>query len=147
MSAVLRGPGSGHLAENVLHFVRVLRGAGMALGPAKVLDALKAVEATGIEDREDFRSALAAVLVTRRDQVELFDQAFDLFWRHPRLVEKMIAALLPRVHSRTGAPPPPAIPERLAHALLGDRAAPPAEPEREIELDAALTFSSREILQ
>ena len=147
MSAVLRGAAGGHLAENVLHFVRVLRGAGLALGPAKVLDALAAVEATGIDNREDFRAALAAVLVSRRDQVELFDQAFDLFWRHPRLVEKMIASLLPRVHSRAGAPPPPAIPERLAHALLGDRAGPPSEPERELDLDAAFTFSPREVLQ
>ena len=138
---------SGHLAENVLHFVRVLRGTGMAVGPAKVLDALAAVEATGIDSREDFRAALCAVLVSRRDQVELFEQAFDLFWRNPRLVEKMIAALLPRVHSRTGAAPPPAIPERLAHALVGGRAKPPAEPERELELDAAFTFSPREVLQ
>ena len=138
---------SGHLAENVLHFVRVLRGTGMAVGPAKVLDALAATEAIGIDNREDFRAALAAVLVSRRDQLELFDQAFDLFWRHPRLVEKMIASLLPRVHSRTGTPPPPAIPERLAQALLGDRAAPPPEPGREIELDAAFTFSPREVLQ
>ena len=140
-------PGRGFLAENVLHFVRVLRGAGMALGPAKVLDALAAVQATGIDNREDFRSALAAVLVSRHEQLELFDQAFDLFWRHPRLVEKMIASLLPRVHARAGATPPPAIPERLAQALLGERAGRPPDRERELELDAAFTFSPREILQ
>lgn len=146
-AAVARAGGAGHLAENVLHFVRVLRGAGLALGPAKVLDALAAVQATGIDRREDFRAALAAVLVSRREHIELFDQAFDLFWRHPRLVEKMIAALLPRVHSRTGTPPPPAIPERLAQTLLGDRAGKPLQPERELELDAAFTFSPREVLQ
>ena len=67
--------GAGFLAENVVHFVRVLRGAGLALGPAKVLDALAAVQATGIDHRDDFRSALAAVLVSRREQVELFEQA------------------------------------------------------------------------
>ena len=137
---------TGHLAENVLHFVRVLRGAGLALGPAKVLDALAAVRAAGIDRREDFRAALCAVLVSRREQLELFDQAFDLFWRHPRLVEKMIAAMLPRVHSRTGTPPP-AIPERLAQALVGARAGEPPEPERELELDAAFSFSPREVLQ
>ena len=147
MSAVLRGAARGHLAENVLHFVRVLRAAGLALGPAKVLDALAAVEATGIDNREDFRAALAAVLVSRHDEIEIFEQAFELFWRHPRLVEKMIAAMLPRVHARAGAPPSPAIPERLAHALLGDRAPPPPESERELELDAAFTFSPREVLQ
>jgi uncharacterized protein with von Willebrand factor type A (vWA) domain len=147
VSAVARAAGRGHLAENVLHFVRVLRAAGLDLGPAKVLDALGAVQAAGIDSREDFRAALAAVLVSRREHIEIFDQAFDLFWRHPRLVEKMIAAMLPRVHSRAGTPPPPAIPERLAAALLGEagRQAPP--PEREIELDAAFTFSPREVLQ
>ena len=35
----------GRLAENVLHFVRVLRAAGLPVGPAKVIDAIAAVEA------------------------------------------------------------------------------------------------------
>ena len=34
----------GRLAENVLHFVRVLRHTGMPVGPAKVIDALSAVQ-------------------------------------------------------------------------------------------------------
>jgi len=129
----------------VLHFVRVLRNTGLALGPAKVLDALAAVEAAGVSNREDFRSALAAVLVSRREHLAIFGQAFDLFWRHPRLVEKMIAAMLPRVHGRTGTPPP-ALPERLAEALLGGKPQGPPQ-ERELELDAAFTFSRREVLQ
>ena len=148
MSAVAaRRPGAGHLAENVLHFVRVLRAAGLDLGPAKVLDALGAVQAAGIDSREDFRAALCAVLVSRREHLAIFDQAFDLFWRHPRLIEKMIAAMLPRVHTRAGTPPPPAIPERLAAALLGGAGSQPPPAERELELDAAFTFSPREVLQ
>jgi len=47
----------GKLAENVLYFVRVLRAAGLPVGPAKVLDALAAVQAVGIENRTDFRAA------------------------------------------------------------------------------------------
>ena len=57
----------GRLAENVLHFVRVLRATGIPVGPAKVIDALAAVEAVGIGDRGDFRAALAAVLVSRHE--------------------------------------------------------------------------------
>ncbi|MEP7274970.1 MAG: VWA domain-containing protein [Betaproteobacteria bacterium] len=138
----------GRLAENVLHFVRVLRGAGIPVGPAKVLDALSAVEAVGLDHRSDFRAALAAVLVSRREQLPLFEQAFDLFWRNPKLLEKMLAALLPRVHARTGEPERgPEIPARLAQAMLPQDKPKAAPDEREIELDAALTFSSREVLQ
>ena len=109
----------GRLAENVLHFVRVLRNTGLPLGPAKVIDALSAVEAVGLDNRGDFRAALASVLVARHEHLALFDQAFDLFWRDPKLLEKMLAALLPKVHARTGErKPEPELPARLAQALL-----------------------------
>jgi len=139
----------GFLADNVLHFVRVLRSAGLPLGPAKVIDAIAAVEAVGIANKTDFREALAAVLVSRHEHLVLFEQAFDLFWRNPKLLEKMIAALLPRVHGRMDdARDEPELPSRLAQAML-----PPRLPEThlddedEVELDAAFTFSPREVLQ
>ncbi len=139
----------GYLAENVLHFVRVLRAAGLPVGPAKVIDAIAAVEAVGVANKTDFREALAAVLVSRHEQLILFEQAFDLFWRNPKLLEKMVAALLPRVYGRTGEHrDEPELPSRLAQAML-----PPKRPEvrpddeEEVELDAAFTFSPREVLQ
>jgi uncharacterized protein with von Willebrand factor type A (vWA) domain len=142
------GEGQGRLAENVLHFVRVLRAAGLPVGPAKVLDAIEAVQAVGVDNRTDFRAALAAVLVAKREHLPLFEQAFDLFWRDPKLLEKMIAALLPRVHARTGdAKPPPEVSARLAQAMLPLEKPPGLPDEREIELDAAYTFSNREVLQ
>ena len=67
----------GRLAENILHFVRVLRAAGIPVGPAKVIDAVAAVEAVGIANKTDFREALAAVLVSRREHLPLFEQAFE----------------------------------------------------------------------
>jgi uncharacterized protein with von Willebrand factor type A (vWA) domain len=143
--AVLASLPPGRLATNVVHFVRALRRAGLPLGPGKVIDALAAVEAVGVQQRSDVRAALAAVLVSRHEHLALFEQAFDLFWRHPRLVERMLAALLPRIGGRA---PPPDVPARLAQALL-----PPPVPPRgdrmgeETELDATFTFSSREVLQ
>jgi uncharacterized protein with von Willebrand factor type A (vWA) domain len=144
----LRAPAAtGRLAENVLHFVRVLRAAGLPVGPAKVLDALSSVQAVGVENRTDFRAALAAVLVSRREHLLLFEQAFDLFWRDPKVLERMIAALLPRAHARTGDAAPAALPARLAQALLRV-ARPEVEPDaRELDFDAAFTFSAREVLQ
>ena len=109
----------GRLAENVVHFVRVLRAAGLPVGPARTLDALAAVEAVGLANRDDFRAALAAVLVSRHEQLPIFEQAFDLFWRNPKLLEKLIASLLPRVYGRTGeAPQAPELPARIAQAML-----------------------------
>ena len=89
------------LAENILHFCRVLRAAGLPVGPAKVIAALEAVETVGIEQREDFRAALESVLIERHDQQTLFAQAFELFWRNPRLIERMMELLLPKVYGRT----------------------------------------------
>lgn len=45
---------AGRLSENILHFARVLRRAGLRVGPRQVLDAVEAVEAAGIGTREDF---------------------------------------------------------------------------------------------
>ena len=44
----------GRLAENVMHFARVLRAAGLPIGPDRVLDAVRAVEVAGVERRDDF---------------------------------------------------------------------------------------------
>ena len=43
----------------------------------------------------DFYWTLHAVFVNRRDQRELFDQAFHVFWRNPELLKRMMALLLP----------------------------------------------------
>ena len=37
------------------------------------------------------------MFVNRRDQREIFDQAFHVFWRNPRLLEKMMGLLLPQI--------------------------------------------------
>jgi uncharacterized protein with von Willebrand factor type A (vWA) domain len=139
----------GRLAENVVHFVRVLRAAGLPVGPARTLAALDAVDAVGLSNREDFRAALAAVLVSRHEQLPIFETAFDLFWRNPKLLEKLIASLLPKVFGRTGErSPEPELPARIAQAMLPPLAPDlPREDDDEIDLDAAFTMSPREILQ
>src|SRR5262249_31376487 len=119
----------GRLAENILHFARVLRAAGLPVGPAKVIAALDAVQAVGIEHREDFGRALESVFIERHEQQVLFDQAFELYWRNPRLLERMMQLLLPKVYSRTPRPEAEApLPARLAEAL-----APPRDLAREAE--------------
>ena len=145
-----KDPGESRFVANIMHFARVLRAAGLPVGPGKVLDAIRAVEAVGIGSRSDFYWTLHAVFVNRRDQRELFDQAFHIFWRKPDLLEKMMQMMLPQFEGGE-----PAAGEELARRLaeaLGpekrpgqDEAEEDAEPP--IELDATLSFSAREILQ
>ena len=141
--------GGGRLAENVLHFARVLRAAGLPVGPGKTLDAVRAAETVGLTRRDDFYWALHAVFVNRRDQREIFDQAFHVFWRNPRILERMMQMVLPQFKG----PPDPTAEEmsrRLAEALRG----PPADSddseedgETEMRFDAALTYSDKDVFR
>lgn len=139
--------GDGKLVTNIMHFARALRAAGLPIGPGTVIEALRAVETVGIGNRQDFYWALHAVFVNRRDQRELFDQAFHVFWRNPRILERLTALILPDLGLEAAAVEEE-LSRRLAEALRGDQAAE-AEREREpeVEIDAAMTYSSREQLQ
>ena len=87
-------------AENVTHFARVLRRAGVPVGPDRVIAALEAIEAVGFSHRDDVHAALSAVMLDRHEQQEIFDQAFDAFWRDPKLLEQMMALLLPKIQGK-----------------------------------------------
>ncbi|MFO1218808.1 MAG: VWA domain-containing protein [Burkholderiaceae bacterium] len=142
-------PTPGHLAENVMHFVRVLRTAGMAVGTDRVLLALQALQVAGLESRTDFHAVLSSCLLDRIEHRELFDQAFELFWRDPDLVGRMRAMLLPKVRAQDGMASDVRENRRLADALFPHPPGtpPPEEPPDEQQFDAALTFSEREVLR
>jgi uncharacterized protein with von Willebrand factor type A (vWA) domain len=130
-----------------MYFARALRAAGLPIGPGRVLDAVRAVEAVGVTDRNDFYWTLHAIFVNRRDQRELFDQCFHLFWKDPQLLERMLALALPQIPGGAAEPDPPS--RRVAEALAGNRddVAPETDEETEVEFDAALTYSAQEVLQ
>jgi uncharacterized protein len=145
------GDREGALVANIMHFARALRAAGLPIGPGRVIEGVRAVEAAGPTKRDDFYWALHAVFVNRRDQREIFDQAFRMFWRDPKLLERMMSLLLPP--SPVGqAEDKEKLNRRVAEALHGNRP-PPERPEthaheeHEETIDAVMTFSEREILQ
>jgi uncharacterized protein with von Willebrand factor type A (vWA) domain len=141
------GDQGGAFAENIVHFVRLLRASGLRLGPGKAIDAVRAVEAAGIRRRDDLYWTLFSVLVNRRDQRELFDQAFHIFWRDPKILERMMSLLLPEAEG-TAEPKKSATSQRLRQALLPGRGeSKPAGEPKEVEIDATLTFSADELLQ
>jgi len=136
-------------AENVVHFARVLRSAGIPVGPDRVLAALEAIEAVGVSRRDDVHAALSAVMLDRHEQQPLFDDAFAAFWRDPKLLERMMAELLPKISGRREMNRKRS--QRLADALA---APPPAAggarregPDDQVEFETAFTFSDRERLQ
>jgi len=139
----------GRLVENVAHFVRALRRAGLPLGPGHALRAAEAVAAVDAMDRRQFYWALHAALVARPEERELFDQAFRMFWRSPDYLERMMGMLLPSLDAETAgleAPPPP--PRRLADAFAPETAAEEARPrEQEVEVDMRLVWSGEEQLR
>jgi uncharacterized protein len=130
------------LADNVVHFTRLLRGAGLRLGPASALDALAAAATVDVFHREELFWALHSVLVKRPEDFELFDQAFHLFWRDPEGVNPALAQMLPQIR----VPPASTISRRVAEAWRPPSPAGTAPPER-IEFDAVLTFSADEVLR
>ncbi len=140
---------AGRLVDNIMYFARTLRAAGLPIGPGKVIAAVEALQAAGISSRDDFYWTLHAVFVQRRDQREIFDQAFHIFWKNPQFLQRMMSLLLPRLTIEQPTQDREISP-RLSEALQGDQPAPQADQDdgkEEIQVDAALTFSQREILQ
>jgi uncharacterized protein len=135
----------GRLADNLVHFARALRAAGIPVGPGAVLDALGAVEAAGIGAREDFYWILHAIFVKRHEHSLLFDQAFRIFFRRRGTIDALLAAMLPQAPAPEKEKPPPGA-QRVQEALLASRAEPERKPP-ELETDARLTVSDREVLQ
>ena len=139
---------SGLLTENIMHFARVLRKAGLPVGPGQVLDAIRAVMAVGLSNRNDFYWTLHAVFVKHRTQLDVFDQAFHIFWKNPEILERMMQLILPDISDPNAASPDTEeISRRVAEALfsgMGDQ--PEPQEEEEIEFDATLTWSANEVL-
>ena len=138
--------GDGALAQNVVHFARALREAGLPVGPGAVLDALVAVEAAGFGDRRDFHAALHAVFVKKHEHSLLFDQAFEIFWRRRGLLEKLIAMMSPQAPASRPPQRAEAGATRVAGALFKSKAKQPkALPS--IVRDARFTMSGEEVLR
>ncbi|MBS28767.1 MAG: VWA domain-containing protein [Alphaproteobacteria bacterium] len=145
---------AGKIANNIMHFARVLRAAGLPVGPGKVIEGINAVETVGLGNRDDFYWALHAVFVNRRDQREIFDQAFHVFWRNPKLLERMASLVLPSFVDPDAQQDGEEMNRRLADALKQDQMETPGEGEGgsdeedpEITVDAVMTWSANEVLQ
>ncbi|MDA1348622.1 MAG: VWA domain-containing protein [Chloroflexi bacterium] len=136
---------TGHVLHNLLLFGRLLRRLGLDVHVGRMLDAVAVIEDIGVRRKSDFRFALRTLLVHRRDDLPLFDEAFEVFWRQ-RKDRKSTMDLRSMGEQRryrqpeVGPPPPSQSPSGL------DVETDAAEDELD-RVDLTRTFSAREVLR
>ena len=69
------------MAPNVLAFGRVLKELGIKIGLSQAMDASRGLEHVDVGRRADFQAVLRANLVSHKEEMAVFERAFDLFWR------------------------------------------------------------------
>jgi hypothetical protein len=140
-------PLAGKLAFNIMHFGRVLREAGIPVGPGSVLDALDAVQAGPLSRREDFYWTLHAIFVKRREHKELFDQAFHVFWKKPKMLEQLMQLMYTQIARKPHEKRKDPGFRRLAEAMFDKQEVQSSQKKDELEVDATFTASADEVLR
>ena len=131
---------SGRLADNVALFGRALRAAGLPVGPGHMLDAVAAVELAGLSRRDDLYWTLHAIFVARREQSEIFEAAFRLFWRRRGYVDALEAEMPAGAPAGSAREEPKPGEARVREALRPSRQRP-EEDRVEEEVTARLATS------
>jgi uncharacterized protein len=72
------------LLENLLTFGRLLKRAGIDTHAGRTTDVVEALGHVNLDSRDEVYHASRALLVHRKDQIPIFDIAFDAFWRAHR---------------------------------------------------------------
>ena len=143
LSASNNGGASGHLLRNLLLFEQVLRRLGLDVGSGNVLDLVRAMDYVSMGRKQDFFQAARCILVHRKSDLPLFDEAFQVFWRRPasgystrdlRSMGEQRRFRKPQV-----APPPASDPQSEGDL---DREAQAGD-----QVDMTRTYSSREVLR
>jgi len=66
--------------DRIVEFIRALRNSGVRVSLAENLDAMHAIEAMGIEEREAFKAALRTTLVKDKADIPTFEELFPAFF-------------------------------------------------------------------
>jgi uncharacterized protein with von Willebrand factor type A (vWA) domain len=137
---------SGKLSDNITGFARALRRAGLPIDASRISLAIESTDHIGIERKGDFSAALQACLVSRQEDLVVFDQMFAAFFRDPELTRQLLSQLLPKAPTATpGVPRKSRVQEALAAQTKHKD--PHKVKEDELKFDAAMSASDRERLQ
>jgi len=88
--------------RHVVTFGRVLREVGLEVGPGRVADALRGLDAVDLERQEDVYYALRQTLVSRHDELDLFDRAFRAWFLRAPVLPPVRVQQQPQVQQRVG---------------------------------------------
>lgn len=135
----------GHLLHNLMLFGRVLRALGMDVNPGRMIDLAQALALIDLRNRGDFQSAARSLLVHDREDIPLFDQAFEMFWRKP--VEKWEAVDLPALRLIRRRSKPQMVAPTLTETPAIDPSQPEPNPDQPPLLEVVQTYSDRELLR
>ncbi|MCC7163619.1 MAG: VWA domain-containing protein [Anaerolineae bacterium] len=131
----------GNLVHNIVVFTRLLRHLGLNVSGTQTHDFLHATQVIDPSQRAEFKDAARCLLVTRREDLTLFEQAFDWFWKrrdYSSDARRAAAALAPALLK-----PPP-------HARFLPTETAPVEKESMSSKGPVVTirtFSNQEILR
>jgi uncharacterized protein len=98
-------PPANAVVGHVVTFGRVLRQAGLEVGPGRIADGLSGLDHVDLTRRDDVYWALRANFVARREELEIFDRAFQAWFLRASLAPIKLApppprgAVLRRVHN------------------------------------------------
>jgi uncharacterized protein with von Willebrand factor type A (vWA) domain len=138
---------SGNLLHNLILFGRLLRGLGLDVNPGRMIDLVHALGYIEIGRKPDFYHAARSLLVHRREDIRLFDEAFEMFWRKPAEGWTTLDLSVLGEPRRSRRP-------RVTAPPLRSRAAPPEDgrgqapaEDRPPVVQVTLTYSEREVLR
>lgn len=133
----------GKIAQNILHFARLLRAAGLPIGPQKVVLATEAVMAAGLDDPKTLYWTMHSVFVSRPSERQIFTEAFQLIWRDPGYLQQLLSVMTPAAKGAQAKPADP-IARRLADSLFLRRGGLEPRERDELQLDASGSASDAE---
>ncbi|MGA9392888.1 MAG: VWA domain-containing protein [Candidatus Sulfotelmatobacter sp.] len=69
---------------SIIEFCNFARTNGLSVGVQQTLAAIEAAKTTGIADRQAFAFALRTVMSSSKEEWDLFNQLFEMFWSAPQ---------------------------------------------------------------
>jgi uncharacterized protein len=136
---------SGRLLHNLLLFGRVLRGLGLDVNPGRMMDLVSALDYIAIGSKADFFYAARTLLVHEREDLELFDEAFELFWRKP--VESWDTQWQSMLQQRRRSKKPVMAEPPLKEPPPAEKDAKDESQETQTVIEVTRTYSNREVLR
>ena len=139
---------SGALLHNLLLFGRLLRGLGLDISPGRMIDVVQAIPLIEIGRREDFKATIRSLLVHDKADIELFEAAFDAFWKNPNR-EQMSDDLANLVDFRPEEPQTLITPPALDQMNDGPEEPPADDNDDDYQevIELTQTYSRREVLR